>query len=424
MQTVLRNVRRFTAEGRTVDVRYEGQKITTVTPTGAVPDTHEDVIEAHGRLACPGFINAHTHLAMVLFRGLAEDVPLHSWLEDHIWPLEKRLTPKDVYWCTLLAIAEGIRSGTVAFVDMYLHVDEVARAVEESGVRAILSDGIIASSLADRGLEQLERTQGLIDRWNGQADGRIRVAPSYHAVYTCGEDVIRETVGLAQESGTLIHTHIAETRREVEECKASTGRTPVRYLDDLGAFSVPTVAAHCVHVDADDIALLADRPVTVVHCPKSNAKLGSGIAPVVAMRNAGIPVALGTDGAASNNRLDMVEELRAAWILQRAFHEDSMLLPSRAVIEMAVSPGREAFGLPREGLIEGAPADIVLIDTDRTHTTPIGDPAATLAFASGSSDVTDVIVDGRCLMKNGVLLTIDEERVQSEVNRLLRRLNH
>ena len=424
MQTVLRNVRRFTAEGRTEDVRYEGQQITAVSPTGTASDTHEHVIEGHGRLACPGFINAHTHLPMVLFRGIADGVPLDVWLEKHIWPLERQLAPEDVYWCTLLALAEAIRSGTVAVADMYFHCDEIARAVEESGLRAVLSNGMIAETMDARGQSELSHATAVVKRWEGAADGRIRTALSPHAVYTCGEEIWRATVEAAVEFGVPIHTHLSESQTEVDSWIDETGESPVAYLDRIGVFSVPTLAAHCVHVSADDIAILAERGVAVAHCPKSNAKLGNGAAPVNAMQAAGVTVALGTDGAASNDRLDMIDELQAACLIQRAVTGDPMHPSARDVFDMATTAGRQALGLPPAEIRSGDAADIVLIDTDRTHTTPHGDPAPTLAFASGSSDVTDVIVDGRCLMKDGVLLTIDEERVQSEVNRLLRRLNH
>ena len=424
MQTVLRNVRRFTAEGRTVDVRYEGQQITAVSPTGAAPDTHEHVIEGHGRLACPGFVNAHTHLPMILFRGIADGVPLDVWLEDHIWPLERQLTPEDVYWCTLLALAEAIRCGTVAVADMYFHCDEIGRAVEESGLRAVLSNGMIADTMDARGQSELSHATAVVKRWEGAADGRIRTALSPHAVYTCGEEIWRAAVEAADTAGVRIHTHLSESRTEVESWIDKTGESPVATLDRIGVFSVPTLAAHCVHVSDDDIAILAERGVAVAHCPKSNAKLGNGVAPVGAMRAAGVTVAIGTDGAASNDRLNMLGELQAACLLQRAATEDPMQPTAKDAVAMATDAGRVALGLPPADVQPGDAADIVLIDTDRTHTTPHGDPAPTLVFASGASDVTDVIVDGRHLMKDGVLLTIDEERVQSEVNRLLRRLNH
>ncbi len=422
MGTFIRNVRRIGPSSSAINLRFEGNRIASLSPSESAVHAGDIELDGNGKLAISGFVNAHTHLAMVLFRGLADDVPLQVWLEDHVWPIEQQLQPEDVYWCTLLGIAEGIRSGTTAFIDMYFHCDQVARAVEESGVRALLSYGMIAPSLEDRGTAELATSKAFVKGWHGQADGRIQVALSPHAIYTCGEDVWRKTIELAHELGTPLHTHVSETRSEVDDWKARTGMTPVRYLQNIEAFSVPMLAAHCVHVDEDDIAILADHPVTVAHCPKSNAKLGSGVAPVPAMKQAGVRVAIGTDGAASNNRLDMVEELRAAWMLQRAIHEDPTHLVSQDVVAMATDAGRSILGLPENGLSEGAPADLVLFDTDRTHTTPSHDMAAMLAYAANSGDVTDVYVDGKLLLKNGELRTIDEERVKSEVRRLLHRL--
>ena len=424
MGTVLRNILPITAQGRPANVRFDGRHITASGQASDISESRDEIIDCRARLACSGFINAHAHLPMVLFRGVGDAVPLRAWLKEHIWPIERRLQPEDVYWCTLLALAESIRGGTVGVADMYFHSDHVARAVEESGVRALLSYGIVADRLDGKGRDELAAGTALIERWEGKAEGRISVALSPHAVYTCGEPVWRAAIEAAGSMGAPIHTHLSESRDEVGESRERTGLSPVAFLDRIGAFGVPTLAAHCVHVDAEDIAILADREVSVAHCPKSNAKLGNGIAPVEAMRKAGVNVALGTDGAASNNRLDMVEELRAACLLQRASNEDAASVTASQSIAMASANGRAALGMPQADLRVGDVADIVLLEIDRPHTSPKHDPAAMLAFAATASDVTDVIVDGRYLLKNRELLTIDEDRVQSEVKRLLRRLNH
>ncbi len=375
------------------------------------------------RLAIPGFVNAHTHLPMVLFRGLADDVPLQSWLHDYIWPLERRLSPEDVYWCTLLALSEGIRSGTTAFADMYFHCDGIAQAVEESGVRALLSYGMVAPSLEMGGAEEIRRAAQLVREWNGQAHGRIRIALAPHAVYTCGEDVWRLAIETAQALDVPIHTHLSETRSEVDDWKARTGMSPVRFLHHLGAFSVPTLAAHCVHVSAEDIALLADSHVTVAHCPKSNAKLGSGIAPVPEMQAAGVRIALGTDGAASNNRLDMLEELRAAWVLHRARSEDAAVLGADDLLGIAVHGGRHLLTQAPCGLQEGDPADVVILQGDTIESAPSPETGAgALAYTAVAADVTDVYVDGQPLLQRGELQTIDEDRVRYEVRHRLHRI--
>jgi len=421
MGTVLRSLRSVEQPAGSTNVRFEGRTVRAVTEAEILLQAGDIEIDCAGKLATSGFINAHTHLAMVLFRGLADDVPLDVWLEDHIWPIEAKLSPEDIYWCTLLAIAESVRGGTVAFADMYFHVDAIAQAVEESGVRALLSYGMIASTLDRKGISELSKTEELIKRWHGAANGRIQVAVSPHTLYTCGEDVWKKAVELARDADLKIHTHVSETRRETDEWREEMGESPVASLKRLGALEGPLLAAHCVHVDDQDIALLATHDVAVAHCPKSNAKLGSGIAPITEMCDAGVSVAVGTDGAASNNRLDMIEEMRTVWVLQRARNESAMKPSADDVVRMATENGRQALGLGVGGLTEGGAADLVLFDTDRLHTTPSHDPASLVAYAADGLDVTDVMVDGRWLMKDGELLTIDEERVKSEVTRLLDR---
>jgi 5-methylthioadenosine/S-adenosylhomocysteine deaminase len=423
MGTVLKNVQPIGGSSP-VDIRVEGARIAKISEAGIEPRSGDDVIDGGGKLATSGFVNAHTHLAMVLFRGLADDVPLKTWLEEHVWPIEAKLRPEDVYWCTLLAAAEGIRGGTIAFADMYFHTDEAGRALEESGARALVSYGIIAPTMEEKGRAEIAAATRAVERWNGASDGRIRAAISPHAVSTCGEDVWRAAIETAADRGVPIHTHLAETRHEVDAWRAKTGASPVAYLEEIGALSVPVLAAHCVHVDGADIEVLADHNVTVAHCPKSNAKLGNGFAPVRAIREAGIPIALGTDGAASNNRLDMVEEMRAVWILERARHEDPMRPSAEDVLDMATNAGRRILGLEPEGWTEGGRADLVLFDRDPLHASPRHDPLATLVFASDALDVTDVLVDGRWLMRDRELRTIDEERVRFEVEGLRRRYDH
>ena len=412
MGTALGNIRPVLGPSDNISIRFEGETIAETAPPAA-----SDPV----RYAFPGFVNAHTHLAMVLFRGLAENVPLKQWLEELIWPIEAKLTPEDVYWCTLLACAEAIRGGTTCLIDMYFHVEQVARAVEESGLRALLSYGMIAETLAGKGEAELEKTQHLIETLDGSADGRIRVAVAPHTLYTVCEDVWREAVAMSHAFDVPIHTHVSETRRETETWREETGENPVATLERLGALERPMLAAHCVHTDADDLRALREHGVVVGHCPKSNAKLGSGIAPIRDMLDRGVIVGIGTDGAGSNNRLDMFEELRAAWITQCALSENPTALSGREAVEMAVLNPREPLGFPAGRLEPGQPADLVLLDPSGVDRAPPHDPMSTMAYTMAANAVTDVYVGGRALMKNGELLTIDEERVQSEVVRLLRR---
>jgi len=422
MGTVLRNIRPITGSPDTIYARLEGNAFAEVSGEEIAPRDGDTVIDGRGKLAFSGFVNAHTHLAMVILRGLADDVPLNVWLEESIWPIERSLKPEDVYWGTLLGIAEAIRSGTTCVADMYFHTDEVGRAVEESGIRAVLSYGMIARSLDEKGKGELARARESIEHWDGAANGRIKGAISPHAIYTCGDEIWHQAVKEAERLSVPIHTHLSESLSEVTKWREKTGLSPVEYLDSLGVFEVPTIAAHCVHVDERDMEIIAQRGVTVAHCPKSNAKLGNGIAPVGRMRELGVRVAIGTDGAASNNRLDMLEELRVASLLQRARDRDPTKPSAAETLEMATGAGREALGIPGGRIEPGEVGDIVLIDMDRVHTTPPHDPTAALVYASAAADVTDVIVDGRVLMRNGELLTIDEEKVKFEVKSLLARL--
>ncbi len=411
---------------KVIQLRIEGETISAISEEELPLRADETVIDGGGKLVIPGFVNAHTHLPMVLFRGLADDLLLRVWLEEHIWPLEKDLHPEEVYWGALFGLAEMIRGGTTTCADMYFHTNAIGRAVEEVGVRALLSCGIIAERLDAHGKRELKKAEEAVTHWEGAANGRIRTAVSPHAIYTCGEPVWHAAIDLAGKYAVPIHTHLAESAEETKWCQQNLGLRPVPALDRIGAFSVPTVSvptlvAHCVRVDEADIKLHAERGVTVVHCPKSNAKLGNGIAPLAAMRANGVRVALGTDGAATNNSLNMIEEMRMATLLEKGIEEDPTALPTRDVVEMATRIGAEALGMGAKRLAVGEPADLVLIDLDSIRTLPAYDPYSALVYAAHAEDVTDVIVAGRFLLKDKELLTIDEERVKHEVKRIAKR---
>ena len=418
MGIVLRNVKALindTGEAKQAEIRIEGTRIVDISDSAVSVHPDDTVVQGRSKLALPGLVNSHTHLSTVLLRGLADDLSLENWLCEHIWPAEKLLTAEDVYWGSLLALAELIRSGTTMCADMYFHMDKTGKAVTEAGLRALLSYGIVAERLDTRGKEELRKAEETVVNWDGAAGGRIRVAVSPHAPYSCGRDVWEAAIGLARKNGVVLHSHVAESRTEVKTCMQRWGKTPVKALESFGAFSGPFVAAHCVHVDDDDIRVLAEKEVNVAHCPKSNAKLGNGIAPVSKLLAAGVGVSLGTDGAASNNSLDMIEEMRAAALLGKAVNEDPTALSARQVISMATQGGRRAIGAEPCDLSEGAPADVVLIDLEEIGCLPVYEPLSTLVYAARSQDVTDVIVDGRFVMRDRELMTIDEEKVKAEV---------
>ncbi|RLE29327.1 N-ethylammeline chlorohydrolase [Candidatus Acetothermia bacterium] len=404
------------------DVVIEGRRYAAVIEGGGAGGEFDRVVEGEGKLLIPGLVNAHTHLAMTLFRGLADDLPLMRWLEERIWPAERKLTPEDVYWFSLLGLAEMIRSGTTALADMYFFMEEVARAVEEAGLRALLSYGIIAPT-PDRVEPELRKAERFAWEWDGKGEGRIRAALSPHAPYTCGPEVWKQTTALARELKIPIHTHLAETKEEVDRFVAEHGKSPVLWLEELGVFAVPVIAAHCVHVTEKDMEILAAHAATAVHCPSSNAKLACGIAPVAELLSAGVNVALGTDGAGSAGDLDMVEELRLAALLGKLKAENPEALPAPQALALATWRGAQALGQAREwGTIEeGRRADGVLVSLAAMHLQPGHNPLSDMVYAAHSSDVVGVFVDGIPLLLDGELLTIDEERVVAECRSRARR---
>ncbi|MEW6661258.1 MAG: amidohydrolase [Bacillota bacterium] len=405
------------------DIAVEGSTIISVGPPGTKPAGWEadQEISARGMVAMPGFVNAHTHAAMTLLRGYADDLPLMQWLEQKIWPLESRLESDDVYWAAMLCIIEMIRGGTTTFADMYFWMDRVAEAVAESGIRANLSRGLIG--VQANGDEALRDNVDFIKTWHGQANGRITAMLGPHAPYTCPPDYLKKVVARSEELGVGLHIHIAETKSEVETINNLYQRTPVEHLEKTGLFSRPVLAAHCVHLTQNDIEICRKWDVKVVHNPQSNMKLASGVAPVPLMLQAGIKVALGTDGAASNNNLDMMEEMRAAALLHKVFTSDSTVIPSYQALLMATRYGAEAIGLREVGVLgPGMKADIILVDFHRPHLYPCHDVLAHLVYAAQSGDVHTVIIDGEIVMENRELKTIDMEKVCYEAARRAKRL--
>jgi len=401
-----------------LEIVIEGSRITavrpvqadSVTPRGDAGLRGAEIIDATGHLVLPGFVNAHTHAAMTLLRSYADDMALHPWLTEAIWPAEARMTPEDIYWGSLLAIAEMIRGGTTAFADMYFFEEQTARAVAESGIRAALAPGLVDGETFEA---RLQTTREMAATWHNTDGGRIRIMVGPHAPYTASQGLGR-AAELAAELGLGLHIHLSETRREVEESLAQHGLTPIQVAERAGVFQVPTLAAHCVHATDADIEILRERKVKVAHNPTSNMKLGSGRAPVQKMLAAGVLVAIGTDGTASNNDLDMLEETRLAAFLAK-LEEAPQALPASTCLAMMTVNGAEALGFSDVGRIApGYQADIILVDTSGPHWAPLFDPAANLIYSGHASDVTTVMVAGRLLMANRELLTIDEERVLHE----------
>ncbi|MBC7317700.1 amidohydrolase [Candidatus Bipolaricaulota bacterium] len=404
------------------DVVIEGRRYAAVVVGEEVSGPFDKIVEGEGKLLIPGLVNAHTHLAMTLFRGLAQDRPLMDWLEKEVWPREKKLTGEIVRWFSLLGLVEMIRCGTTAFADMYFFMEEVGEAVEKAGVRALLSYGIIAPT-PERIEPELKKAESFVREWDGEAEGRIRAAFSPHAPYTCGPEVWKRTVSLAKELRVPIHTHLSETKEEVERFRAKEGRSPVEWLEELGVFGVHTLAAHGVHLSEKDIEILAAHNVHVAHCPTSNLKLACGIAPVVEMLRTGVNVCLGTDGAGSAGDLNMVEEMRLAALLAKVKTGDPQALPAAEALGLATWRGAAALGWGKElGTIEpGRRADGVIIRLDRAHLLPNYDLLANLVYAAQGSEVETVFVDGHFLLLEGEMQTLDEEEILGRCRELAKK---
>jgi 5-methylthioadenosine/S-adenosylhomocysteine deaminase len=384
----------------------------------------DKIIDASGCVVLPGFINTHTHAAMTLFRSYADDLPLMEWLNTKIWPIEAIMSGQDIFWGTMLSILEMIKSGTTTFVDMYSFMDDVARAVEESGMRAVLARGVIG--IGPNGEAALHESVNFAGNWHGKADGRITTMLAPHAPYTCPPDYLKKVMDYADQLGTGIHIHLAETLSEVAAIEKTYGKRPVELMHDIGLFERHVLGAHMVYVNEREIEILAEKKVGVAHNPQSNMKLASGIAPVTKMLEKGVSVALGTDGASSNNNLDMIEEMRSASLLQKVATMDPTSLPAYQAIEMATRNGASVLRMEKEiGQIEvGKKADLILVDFQKPHLFPRHDAAAHLVYAAQASDVKTVIIDGKVIMENRQVLTLDEERILYEAEKCAQKLVH
>lgn len=384
-------------------------------PPGWQPD---EVIDCRGKLVSPGFVNAHTHAAMTLFRSYADDMALMDWLQKKIWPAEANLTAEDVYWGTQLAIAEMLASGTTAFADMYFFMDQVALACAATGMRASLSRGIIAAD-GPAQAERFKENEDLFDQFHGGENGRITVMLGPHAIYTCPPACMKKVVELAQRKNMEIHVHLSETKYEVDECFKQYGKSPVELLNELGVFDCGAIAAHCVWVSPGDIAILAKKKVRVAHNPSSNMKLASGAAPVSEMLKAGVLVSLGTDGATSNNNLDMLEEIRLASFLQKLSCLDPTVITAGQALTMATQGGAAAIGQAGSlgRIAPGYKADLAIFDADLPHWHPQHNLMSILAYSACAADVSYTLVDGRVLYRNGEFTTLDIAKVKAETDK-------
>lgn len=377
---------------------------------------YDKLIDGSEKLAMPGLVNAHTHVGMSLLRNYADDVPLFEWLSEKIWPVEDKMTEEDIYWGSLLSMIEMIESGATSFCDMYVSMDKVGQAAEEIGMRAVLTRGMTENP--NDPMKSINETRDLYKEWNNKADGTITVMVAPHSPYTCGTEFLSTCVDLAKELDTGIHIHLSETKGEVEDSIKEFGVTPIKRMDDIGMFDVHTIAAHCVHVDENDIKIMKDKNVYPVNNPGSNLKLASGFAPVDEMLNKGIKVALGTDGSSSNNNLNMFEEVNLAAVLNKAVNLDAESVSAFEALQMATVNGAEALNLKDVGTLEvGKKADLILIDLDKTHLYPKHNLISALAYSVQGSDVDTVIINGKIVMENRKFKTVDVKKVKEMVEK-------
>lgn len=389
------------------DIGIENDTIAYVgiVPVSFIPDK---TIDGSNHVALPGLINAHTHMGMSLLRNYADDMPLMAWLSEKIWPTEANLTREDVYYGTMLSLAELIRCGCTTFRDMYFFVDDVAKATDLSGLRANLGLGLIGVSDPEGALFNEVRT--LHKMWHNGGEGRIRIEVAPHAPYTCSEAYLKQAADLALELDTTLHIHLSESRFEVAQSIENLGKTPIEHCRDLGLFKAKSSAAHCVHLEDQDFDILKENKVSVLYNPSSNLKLGNGFARINKMVSEGINVAIGTDGASSNNNLNMFEEMHLGALVNKGIEADPTVLPAYKMLEMATVGGAKALGIDHlVGTIEiGKKADIILVDMDKAHLAPHYDLIAMLVYSAAGSDVRHVICNGKLILEDYKIMTFDE----------------
>lgn len=403
------------------DIAIQANRISAVEPVGTIqPSDARQIIQADGKLAMPGLINTHSHVPMVIFRGLAEDVSLEKWFNEYMWPLESNLQEEDVYWGMLLGLAEMIEAGVTSVADHYFYMDQAARAVQEAGTRAALGWVVFGN----QGQAMLDRTTQFIERWQGAAGGRITAWLAPHAPYTCDDDFLSASAQRARDLGVGIHIHVAETAAQTQASLEKRGITPIRVLEETGVLERPTILAHAIGATPSDIQLLAERPAGVAHAPKTYLKLAMGSAPVVAFREAGVPVGLATDGAVSNNTLDIWESMRLMAMTQKQAQGSPEMMTIAQVLHIATRSSARVVGLADQiGAVEpGYLADLILVDMGGAHVQPLHSITASLIYATRASDVQTVIVDGKVIMRDRKLLTLNKEEIIQQVSQAMRRL--
>ncbi len=376
----------------------------------------DEVLDGENKLLTPGFVNAHTHLGMSYFRNYADDLALMDWLENEIWPIEAKLNAEDIYWSSMLSIIENIKSGVTSFCDMYYEMDRVGDAAIEAGIRGVLTRGM--TDVDGKGEEKLQEFDDLYNNYHEKCNGRIKVVPAPHAIYTCSTEFLKEIAKRSLEKyDSLIHIHLSETLTEVENSKKEYGMTPIEYVNSLGLLDSQIIAAHCVHITDEEIELVKDKKFFPVYNPSSNLKLASGFTPVDKLLKNNITMALGTDGDSSNNNQDFVEEMHIGGIVNKAVTMNEKAVPAIEILKMATINGAKALGFEKLGLVkENYLADLTIFDLNSNSFTPRNNLISALVYSANSSDVESVICDGKFIMKNRKIVNIDEEKIRNLVN--------
>lgn len=409
---------------REQDILIKGNRIEAVQAAGQADASHfKKVIHANSQLAMPGLINTHAHVPMVIMRGLAEDVNIERWFNDFIWQLESNLQAEDVYWGMMLGMAEMIENGVTSVADHYFHMDRVAAAVEKAGTRGLLGWAMFGS----QGHEMIDQTAAWARETNGAAHGRIKTLLAPHAPYTCDDDFLRATAKKARELGLGVHIHVAETIQQTESSLKQHGLTPVQVTEKTGilANDLPAIFAHVCGATPADMELMAKYPVGVAHAPKTYLKLAMDGAPIVEFRRAGVPVGLATDGACSNNTLDIWESMRLLGMIQKSRTNDAENMTIPEVLYVATKESAKVFNAADSlGSIEaGYLADLILVDLQGMHHQPLHSVSASLVYNARSSDVQTTICDGQVLMENRTLLTLDKSEIIAQVRASMERVS-
>ena len=397
-------IKNVSLDGRMSDILVSGGRFAGIEAAGQIcTDACKDVIDAGGKAIIPALYNTHTHAAMTLLRGYADDMPLKKWLEEYIWPFEDGLTPEDIRRGSELAVKEMVGSGTVFFSDMYFEIEQTVDVVSRSGMRAAL--GITVMENHSKAVE--EAKLDFVRHWQDPTGGRIQLVMAPHAIYTVGEDKLRRTAAFARDNGLRLHIHLSETIGEVQDCIKAHGTTPVRYLDSIGFLGPDVIAAHCVHVDKEEWDILAQKGVTVSHCPSSNMKLGSGRFPYELAIASGCRITIGTDGASSNNNLDLLEEMRTAALLAKCVGRqddgtlvncgNSELLPAAEVLKWASANGAEAYGIEGGEIAVGKVADAILLDLSDVRMNPCHNLVSNFVYSADRCSMAATICDGKII---------------------------